>query len=895
MMHTPLDQLRKYETRYEMPINIIQSIKFFTFWTFIMILILYSIPDVAWELRMNGFFAIAIIGIWRYSWFLINVFQGLIYEKIVFKKYKEELRKIPLQKKFPKRVYFIIPSYHEDKRITKNVFKFLIEECYKIPSQIYFFISVGSQEEVDYIKMLISIFDLQKKVKVKFLFQSQGKRVALYHALKAVAREFYKPLSFHRDYKNDVLVLMDGDTVVGKNILLKTLPFFIWNTNLGALTTDEEIYYFGNNKLIGVWYKLKFARRHIMMKSHSLHKKVLTLTGRFSAFRAHIMLNEEFINLIAKDHIDHWLFGKFRFLMGDDKTTWFYLLKNGWDMLYIPDVLIFSVENREGSFFKVTTSLMFRWYGNMLRNNWRAIKLGPKRIGSFFIWYAIIDQRISMWTSLIGPTAITLMSLFISPFYWLFYTAWVIFTRQLQIAVLIRERLSLEIITLPLLLYDQWFGSIVKIYTSANLAKQKWSKAKSQTVNISIDTYPLLRKSLPYVLLILLFILFIFFIGVYVKIFKFPDIRFEIFKQAYAEEPLLIPNDGLDDSKSLQILVNSKNFIKLPPGILDFYHPVVINRNNVHIVGNNTIIHSHIKTPGKAVFVIEGKGIKRTIGYVPKTIKEGTNFIPIEYTKQPSDETKFIWVGSPNTDEFLKKIKAKIWKRKYPYIRQRIFRIFKITNNGIKTTDQVDFPIDKNSAVKEISLVKDVIISNLVIKQIIPNADPNKVKFVYKNLYPGYRVDAIKIYWGANIKLYNIDIYMAGRHPINMENSYGISIRNTKIIGAWNKGKKGNGYVRFSKTYNSILENCIIKDIRHMTFQWSSSKNMVKNCKIYVDINFHGGFDRYNTVKNCFISIPPYHKWNPIQKTPLDARWAPPDGWGNKILDCIINIGGAKD
>ena len=500
-----------------------KNIVFFLFWASVSLFILIFLPERAWEIKFHGLIAIGIIGIWRYLWFLINVINAFIYRYFVFPQLKKKAFKSPF--KYPKRVYFMIPSYKEDFEVSRQVFTALALEVYKIPSEVYVFVAVGSDEEAKYIERIIKIHDPLNRIYVKFLRQEMGKRVAMGHTLRAIARHFNYPLNWHEDYHNDVVIFMDGDTVLGRDVLRKTLPYFRTFPNEGAITTDEGINYLGKNPVIYLWYKLKFAQRHLLMMSHSLYKKVLTLTGRLSLFRAPIVLSEDFIRYIEADYLDHYLFGRFRFLMGDDKSTWFYLLKEGWDMLYIPDAIAWSTEDRSGNFFKVSASLMFRWYGNMLRNNWRAIKLGPKKIGSFFIWLAILDQRISMWTTLVGPVGVTLLSLFISPFYWAFYIVWVIWTRMMQILVIdLFSKLNPSIIHLLLLLYNQWAGAIIKIYASANLSKQRWAKKTSQAVEAQIEDYKLARKVLHIVIILFFTFSFIIFIGIYIGVFKVENV-----------------------------------------------------------------------------------------------------------------------------------------------------------------------------------------------------------------------------------------------------------------------------------------------------------------------------------------------------------------------------------
>lgn len=869
MKNLNIHRFRIYKNRYRRPFNPVMAIKFYAFWLSVLVLILYIIPDRAWDLKMGGFFTIVFIGAWRYSWQILNFVQSIIYEVYYYPKLKAKASKV----RHPKRVFFIVLSYKEDPKVSRASFRYLIEECYKIDSDVYIYASVGSKEEAQLISKIVDIYDVRRKIKLTVLYQKQGKRVAIFHALRAVAREFYNPSSFHKDAYNDVLILMDGDTVLGKDCLKGTVPFFVAYKNLGAVTTDEEVYYHGDNKVVGMWYRLKFAKRDIMMKSHSLHRRVLTLTGRFSAFRAQILLKEEFINMMAKDNLDHWLFGRFRFLMGDDKTTWFYLLKNGWDMLYIPDVWIFSVESRGGNFINVSTSLMVRWYGNMLRNNWRALRLGPKRVGGWFIWYAILDQRISMWTSLVGPTIATLFSIFVSPFFWLFYIAWVIFVRMIQMLFIVKERVAPYIIDMLLILYDQWWGSILKIYASHNLAKQKWSKGSSQKVDMVIKSYLPLRRALPMFIMFLSALLYIILMGVYSGIFKLPDIRFLIFSKANASELQ-------DYSDSIQRKINTEGYVELPSGVLNVYKPILINRDNITVKGKDTTIVSYIKSPYKGVFVIEGRE-PQTIAKVKEYTPEGSTDISVIFTKNVCPE--YVWVGSPNSEEFLKKIGSQRWFKEYPYVRQDIVRVKRCERDRILLSSPLEFDVEQGSPVKSPNFVSNIKIENIKIVQAVEGYSKKDVEFVYQNLFPDYSVDGIYLNWVKDSVLQNITVEIAGRHPVNLENSKNVKIFNLRVYGAWNKGDKGNGYIRFARTYDSTIDGCHIEGIRHLTFQWSSSRNIVRNCFLKVDVNFHGGFERYNKVVDSKIQIPSKHPWSAVERTPQDAHWAPPSGPGNTV------------
>src|SRR3546814_15402413 len=64
----------------------------------------------------------------------------------------------------------------------------------------------------------------------------------------------------------------------------------------------------------------------------------------------------------------------------------------------------------------------------MFRTSGRAIALGPRRMG-LFTWWCIVDPRLSIWTTLIGPTVATVMTLLVRPSFGLVYLRWTLSTR----------------------------------------------------------------------------------------------------------------------------------------------------------------------------------------------------------------------------------------------------------------------------------------------------------------------------------------------------------------------------------------------------------------------------------------------------------------------------------
>jgi glycosyltransferase Alg8 len=306
---------------------------------------------------------------------------------------------------------------------------------------------------------------------------------------------------------------MDGDTALGHDILEKSLPIFRLQPNVGGVTTNNHALVSNNcAEIIRDWYNLKMVKRHHMMSAHAVSNRVLTMTGRFSVFRAAIALSTEFITNLEEDYVDDWLHGRIAFLMGDDKSTMSYLLKYNWDCSYVPDTYAICLEDRTGNFFDIANTLMLRWYGNMLRVNGKSICEGLTKM-PFFTWVAFIDQRISMWTTLIGPVTAVLMSVCVSGYYLIFYALWVILTRWGQLVVTCGfHGHTLKITDLPLQVFEQWYGALVKIYCQFHLHKQLWqkSRAEAQVISTGEKLGDIIAKCLMgfYFALFALFILF---------------------------------------------------------------------------------------------------------------------------------------------------------------------------------------------------------------------------------------------------------------------------------------------------------------------------------------------------------------------------------------------------
>lgn len=435
----------------------------------LLVVLIAELPrDIFSPESQSFFFVIGIIGIWRYSWWLVQALRSVWYNRRVFPSLRAEADALGDRAK-PSELYVLCTSYRIEPHINFAVYDALVREVrdYGVPTTI--FAAISDRSDVDVIEHVLDEHDWPSNLEVRYMFQKgDGKRSAMAEVLRAISR--CMPAS------DALLVSMDGDIRLEPGTLERSLSFFQCQDDLGALTTNNTAIVTGGDAT-SEWYDLRYAQRHLVMSSMSLSGRLLVLTGRYSAFRASLATHPSFIELVENDHVAHWRFGNFKFLSGDDKSTWYWLLQRGWKMRYLPDVYVSGFEELPDRkrFFASTLDLMRRWYGNMLRTSGRAIALGPRPMG-LFTWWSLIDQRLSMWTTLVGPMVAILVSLFVRPSFIFAYLLWILFTRTIAALILAWQRGRFSLLWVPLLYYNQVGGALLKTYVSFRFNRQKWSR-----------------------------------------------------------------------------------------------------------------------------------------------------------------------------------------------------------------------------------------------------------------------------------------------------------------------------------------------------------------------------------------------------------------------------------
>lgn len=144
-----------------------------------------------------------------------------------------------------------------------------------------------------------------------------------------------------------------------------------------------------------------------------------------------------------------------------------------------------------------------------------------------------------------------------------------------------------------------------------------------------------------------------------------------------------------------------------------------------------------------------------------------------------------------------------------------------------------------------------------------------------RNLHVGH----VTVVNSLNCWVDNCRLFFSGTNPIQIWNSKHITNRNNVILESFNKGGKLNGYYLIEGSSYVLCCNEIISGIRHLSIQGGSKFNVVLNCYLEVDINFHGRDGGHNLVEGCLIALPKYHIWSPV------ASYRTPRGEGNILYN----------
>ncbi|MGO1051485.1 hypothetical protein [Crossiella sp. CA198] len=271
----------------------------------------------------------------------------------------------------------------------------------------------------------------------------------------------------------------------------------------------------------------------------------------------------------------------------------------------------------------------------------------------------------------------------------------------------------------------------------------------------------------------------------------------------------------------------------------------------------------------------------------------------------------YLWVGAANTIKFYQQQTVTNTAQYLNlHMRQQIFQITAV-NSSTKdlTIDkplEYDLPLNSTadgsaaiggttypSRVTPLKVVQGVGIEDLSITQELNgmpkhgggthNVTKADATQNYGNVAPEYEMHGIVLKWAANTWIRRVGAEMTGSHPIVTESAKNIQIQESYLDGSWNKGKGGNGYFRGSRVWDSLYAYNTTRNLRHFTFQWSASNNVVVGNDFDSDLNVHGGWERRNLFENNKVTVPFEHASKNCKSNcgeegggaPDDSTWYP--------------------
>ncbi|MEZ5850002.1 MAG: glycosyltransferase [Hyphomicrobiaceae bacterium] len=435
-------------------------------------ILLNLLPNSIWDPQNREIvYVIGILGVWRYAWWFNHWVRAKIYERVTYPRKRDAAAAIWETGWRPRHIHVQMTTFREHREISEAVIRSLCREIREagVPATIW--LGSSEREDEDKIARHLRLVGSDLDIELRIIRQNQpGKRVAIALILRAMSRAGLG--------KDDFVIFMDGDFVFHPGLARKCFPLFELDPDLHAMTTDEYVDVRGPGWM-QTWLNMRFAQRRLAMQSHALSDRVLTLTGRCSIFRATHIISNEFIRLQEADFLSHWLWGDFRFLSGDDKSTWYTLLKYGVKMTYVPDASGTTIEVVDGSGYKRMVENLRRWSGNMLRNGYRAIMLGPWRMPPF-IWWCCVDQRIAMWTMLFSPMFAIAGAAKSGAAFIVAYVVYIAITRALLSMVLFTYARQVDLGYIWCLYSNQLLNAAVKLYMLWRLSKQRWANRGNQ-------------------------------------------------------------------------------------------------------------------------------------------------------------------------------------------------------------------------------------------------------------------------------------------------------------------------------------------------------------------------------------------------------------------------------
>jgi cellulose synthase/poly-beta-1,6-N-acetylglucosamine synthase-like glycosyltransferase len=385
---------------------------------------------------------LSLIGIWRWSYWLVRVTGARIY--------KRRIRKIELvsASKVKLSLTIVTPVYNEDRALFKQAMESWIA------NGVDEIIAVIDKSNTRHIVNFEREYARHKKVKCRLIVTPKaGKRMALADGIEKAG--------------GDLIALVDSDTVWNPHVKTHVLPHFA-DPAMGGVTVTQRIS--NPDSASNVLFDMLLWNRYHEEVPFllGLGKAFNTLSGRTAIYRREALMGGVNDNV---HQLTHEFFLNARAVSGDDKRLSHLILEQGWKVAFAAAEAVVYTQGLDHA--RVFLKQRLRW----TRNSWRA-DLRAVEHGWVFKYpvlaYFMLDRFVQPFFMLLGPTAAIIGAI---QGQWVFVgilVTWWFASRTVKLFSYFRHY-PRRLVYLPAYIIYSYANALIKVYALATILENSWA------------------------------------------------------------------------------------------------------------------------------------------------------------------------------------------------------------------------------------------------------------------------------------------------------------------------------------------------------------------------------------------------------------------------------------
>ncbi|MEM2856138.1 MAG: glycosyltransferase [Candidatus Nitrosocaldaceae archaeon] len=384
---------------------------------------------------------LSIIGIWRWSWWIIKKIRGMRY-----KPYTEE---------YTSNVSVVIPVYKENPSIFRETLNSVLSNN---PYEVICVIDEEDKENIKYVKSITKNEEgnslLSLNTHISFITTNEkGKRSALARGIRIA--------------KGDIVALIDSDVIWAENTLKNGIKPFKDPSIAGVCTRQNACN--RNNVWATITDMFWDARNHDDLPALAVGKAMSCLSGRTAFWRRDFLQNnlDEFLN--------ERIFGVKK-ESGEDKCLTRLAQRESYNVYFQNNAQIYSYAVTD---FKTFITQRIRWSRNTFNSDLKSMKEGWV-FKKPFLLFIMLDRFISIFTILLSPTIFILAVLYNHlTLAYIILGLWFI-GRSIKHARHLYHHPG-DIIMIPLYLFISYIIAFIKLYSLITITEQKSIRGTNKT------------------------------------------------------------------------------------------------------------------------------------------------------------------------------------------------------------------------------------------------------------------------------------------------------------------------------------------------------------------------------------------------------------------------------